>query len=291
MNLQQLESFLQVAEHLNFARAAEAMNMTQSAISRQIHTLEEELNTKLFYRTTRTVALTPDGLIFLEHAEQILTQLRIATAKIQHHSNARAQILTIGCKSEADLDALCGILALCRERMDTFHPFLKIVSHRSLLNLFFQGEIDVVFGFQDNLPVKSDISFMELGRAPLCCVVPRTHPCAQKQEVEESDLFSESFIACKSYLIPLQAAEIQNRITRHISPEKIQIAESPQAILTLIRAGYGCSVLPKAVFPDPDLTYIPLKGAHPLPYGIIYSKASSNPVLKEFVDAAAELRG
>ena len=52
MNTQQLESFIQVAENLNFARAAEILNVTQSAVSRQIQGLEEELNTKLFYRTT-----------------------------------------------------------------------------------------------------------------------------------------------------------------------------------------------------------------------------------------------
>lgn len=48
MNIQQLECFVQVAEHLNFARAAEALNITQPAVSRQISSLESELNTRLF---------------------------------------------------------------------------------------------------------------------------------------------------------------------------------------------------------------------------------------------------
>ena len=55
MNTQQLKTFVQVAENLNFARAAESLNITQSAVSRQIHALEEELDTKLLHRTTRTV--------------------------------------------------------------------------------------------------------------------------------------------------------------------------------------------------------------------------------------------
>lgn len=59
MNTQQLESFVQVAENLNFARAAEVLNITQSAVSRQINSLEDELGTKLFHRSTRTVSLTP----------------------------------------------------------------------------------------------------------------------------------------------------------------------------------------------------------------------------------------
>ena len=62
MNTQQLKTFVQVAENLNFARAAESLNITQSAVSRQIHALEEELDTKLLHRTTRTVRLTPAGI-------------------------------------------------------------------------------------------------------------------------------------------------------------------------------------------------------------------------------------
>lgn len=65
MNLFQLECFLAVAECLNFARAAESMNITQPSITHQIRSLETELNTRLFHRTTRTVALTAEGRIFL----------------------------------------------------------------------------------------------------------------------------------------------------------------------------------------------------------------------------------
>lgn len=72
MNTQQLESFIQVAENLNFARAAEVLQITQSAVSRQIHSLEDELGTKLLHRSTRTVTLTPAGLSFLEDAKQVM---------------------------------------------------------------------------------------------------------------------------------------------------------------------------------------------------------------------------
>ena len=73
MNTQQLKTFVQVAENLNFARAAESLNITQSAVSRQIHALEEELDTKLLHRTTRTVRLTPAGISFLDDAKQIIS--------------------------------------------------------------------------------------------------------------------------------------------------------------------------------------------------------------------------
>ena len=85
MNTDQLKSFIQVAENLNFARAAEILKITQSAVSRQIHSLEDELGAKLLHRTTRTVTLTPAGISFLEDAKNIMGRLKIAEQKLQRH--------------------------------------------------------------------------------------------------------------------------------------------------------------------------------------------------------------
>ena len=65
MNTFQLTCFLTVAETLSFAKAAKHLNVTQPAVTHQIHSLEEELNTQLFKRTTRSVEITQKGLIFL----------------------------------------------------------------------------------------------------------------------------------------------------------------------------------------------------------------------------------
>ena len=68
MNTFQLTCFMTVAETLNFARAAERLNITQPAVTHQIRSLEEELEVKLFKRTTRLVELTPSGYLFINDA-------------------------------------------------------------------------------------------------------------------------------------------------------------------------------------------------------------------------------
>ena len=73
MNTFQLECFLAVSKFLNFARASEQMNISQPAMTHQIHALEEELHVKLFHRTTRIVELTDEGLAFLPDAMQIVS--------------------------------------------------------------------------------------------------------------------------------------------------------------------------------------------------------------------------
>lgn len=65
MNTVQLECFIEVSQTLNFSRAAQNLKMTQPAVSHQINSLEAELGTKLFNRTSKSVELTRDGIRFI----------------------------------------------------------------------------------------------------------------------------------------------------------------------------------------------------------------------------------
>ena len=283
MNTDQLKSFIQVAENLNFARAAEILKITQSAVSRQIHSLEDELGTKLLHRTTRTVTLTPAGISFLEDAKNVMGRLKVAEQKIQRHQSTNIQVLIIGCQNEANLDLLCKVLKSCKQQIPELYPFLKVIPHRSILNLFYQDELDLLFGFQEDIPIKNDTIYKELFQIPLCCIVPASHPWAERPELAKEELYLENIVVCNSYAIPARVAEMQNQISQHILPESTYMCENLQVLLTLVRAGYGCSVLPLMNFVNTDIRGIPLKDGEPLSYGIFFKKSSQSPLLKKFI--------
>ncbi len=283
MNTDQLKSFIQVAENLNFARAAEILKITQSAVSRQIHSLENELGTKLLHRTTRTVILTPAGISFLEDAKNVMGRLKVAEQKIQRHQSTNIQVLTIGCQNEANLDLLCKVLKSCKQQIPELYPFLKVIPHRSILGLFYQDELDLLFGFQEDIPIKNDTIYKELFQIPLCCIVPASHPYAERPELAKEELYLENIVVCNSYAIPARVAEMQNQISQHILPESTYMCENLQVLLTLVRAGYGCSVLPLMNFVNTDIRGIPLKDSEPLSYGIFFKKSSQSPLLKKFI--------
>ncbi len=283
MNTDQLKSFIQVAENLNFARAAEILKITQSAVSRQIHSLENELGTKLLHRTTRTVILTPAGISFLEDAKNVMGRLKVAEQKIQRHQSTNIQVLTIGCQNEANLDLLCKVLKSCKQQIPELYPFLKVIPHRSILNLFYQDELDLLFGFQEDIPIKNDTIYIELFQIPLCCIVPASHPWAERPELAKEELYLENIVVCNSYAIPARVAEMQNQISQHILPESTYMCENLQVLLTLVRAGYGCSVLLLMNFVNADIRGIPLKDSEPLSYGIFFKKSSHSPLLKKFI--------
>lgn len=288
MNTQQLESFIQVAENLNFARAAEVLNITQSAVSRQINSLEDELGTKLFQRSTRTVSLTPAGISFLDDAKDILKRLQIASLKIQNHTKTNVQIISIGCSNESNLLALSGTLHQCRLQIPELHPFIRIIPFRAILNLFIHGEIDILFGFKDDIPMRDGVIYKELARMPVCCAVPSGHPFSSKNEIYKEELFSENIIICNSYEIPSKAAGIQNRLENRFLPDCAYYCENLQVMLSLVRAGYGFAVLPDKSSVDPGITYIPLAGQNPISYGIFYKNTSKNPLIKKFLSIVQE---
>lgn len=283
MNTQQLESFVQVAENLNFARAAEVLNITQSAVSRQITSLEDELGTKLFHRSTRTVSLTPAGISFLDDAKEVLKRLQIAAFKIQNNTKANIQIISIGCSNESCLLPLSRILYQCRLQIPELHPFVRVIPYRSILNLFIHGEIDVLFGFKDDIPVRDNIVYKELTKIPICCVIPNEHPNAQKNEVSEEELLSENMIICNSYEIPSKAADIQNRLGNKLLPDSTYYCENLQVMISLVQSGYGFAILPDKASVDSGLTFVHLSGYEPISYGIFYKSASKNPLIKKFI--------
>lgn len=283
MNTGQLESFIQVAENLNFARAAEFLNVTTSAVSRQIRSLEEELDTKLLRRTTKSVQLTPAGIIFYNDAKEILAKLQLTTKKIKYHSEANIQILSIGYTTETAPYFINQLLRRCKEQLPEIHPFLRIVPTRLLLNMLIHDEIDILFGFKDDVPMRDSFLYHELAQFPVCYVLPTAHPLSQKEEISETDLLSESIVICNSHEIPSQVAGIQNLLSHRFSPNSIYYAANLPALLSLIQAGYGIGILPEMLSTDSSLTCVPLNPKQSLSYGIFYKNTNKNPVLKKFL--------
>jgi DNA-binding transcriptional LysR family regulator len=74
MDIRGLESFISVAEHRSFTKAANACFITQTAMSLRIAKLEKELQFKLFWRNHRSVTLTPGGRVFLEEARRLVAR-------------------------------------------------------------------------------------------------------------------------------------------------------------------------------------------------------------------------
>ncbi|OBT16943.1 transcriptional regulator [Vibrio sp. UCD-FRSSP16_10] len=136
-----LQIFLATAEHLNFTHAAQAMNMTQGAISRQIQSLEALMGTALFYRQARGLSLTAEGNKLIPLAEDILNRLRKAVVEVTERSN-RIKLNAPSCVTSWLLPRL---MSFQQDYPDIEVELTSSIKHQSLPN-FESFDLVIVYG-------------------------------------------------------------------------------------------------------------------------------------------------
>lgn len=97
MEIRVLRYFLAVARLQSFSKAAQFLNVTQPTLSKQIKDLEDEYHITLFERTTRSLSLTREGLLFKEQAKEIISLVDKAEALLKQKENNISGDIHIGC--------------------------------------------------------------------------------------------------------------------------------------------------------------------------------------------------
>ncbi len=272
-----------VADFLNFSRAAEHLRLTQPAVSHQVRTLEDELGVALFRRTSKSVRLTQEGQLFLQYAGEILRTARISVTQVRQCRTSRPQKLGVGCRSAADLRLLRPALERLRREEPGVQPQLRLVPSGSLDNLLAEGDVQVMFAFQEAIP--KNASYQELVRCPVACVCRGDHPLAEAEELTLEELKGAGTIAaCRPSACPPSLFAIQGQLVTTRPPEQVLFCDSQEVLFTLVETGYAFAVM--ADFPQlrrPGLRYLPLAEYPPLSYGAAWLGDSRAPALRRFL--------
>lgn len=286
MNTIQLECFLTVAEHLNFSRASEVLRITQPAVSHQIQSLEEELDVKLFKRTSKSVSLTQEGIQFLPDAQLILKTALSAKERLGQHEQFIP--FELGCHNRMELNLLPPILKKLTEFFPLLRPVIQIVPFPSLLSQVENKQVHAAFGIKEEQK-KSSLYFRELCSAPMACICSPGHPLAQYDSLTKDQL-SGSIIACSPRQIADPIFSIQNSIVAKLRPEQRYFSENMESALTLVKAQIGYTLYPDVIpAREPDLAYIPVTDIPKMSFGVYYRYDDDHPVLRRFLMLCREL--
>lgn len=284
MNTTQLECFVSVAENLNFARAASLLHITQPAVTHQIISLEEELDVRLFIRTTRSVKLTPEGWSFLSDAKNILSMTYGAKAKLAHQVREEVRFFGIGCHSALELTLLPPVLRKLNETYPHIHPDIRLIPFSSLQNLLDEESISVMMSFRAEHVKKEPGTFVQLTKVPVSCVLSPSHPFAGRSSLFLEDLRQGGMILCEPGKNPAAIARVQGQLIGYHPPEDLYFTENPACALTLVEAGLGFTLLPDlAAMRRGGLVYVPVEDAEVLSYGLYYKSLKDQPVLRDFI--------
>lgn len=210
MTNRQLEYFLAVARYLNFTRAAEAMYVSQTAITRQIQVLEEEIGASLFLRTKRHVELTVAGQIFLTEARAILERTQSAFQKARDAADGFVGQINIGHIRGYEKTSFSDMLMNFHRQNPGIRLELERNSPDKLAEELSVGKADLTFAldYADYL-TEEEFRSLPIREYPLRAVLYKSHPFAQKQSVTLEELSGDNLLSAPPFRI-YHCPEIEN---------------------------------------------------------------------------------
>ncbi len=239
MNLQQIETFVHVAETGSFSKAALLLDIAQPALSRQVRALEIELRETLLIRTGRGVALTDAGRLLLEHGHAIMQRVALAKEDLGSHRDEPVGRIVVGLPP-----SLARRLTL--PLIDTFSKEMP------------KARLAVVEGFSVNIAEWLTSGRMDLGlvytpepnpnievvpvlQEPLCLIGP-ARALPGRRQVAFSELSDFPLIMPQRGQIFRKLMEAQATLSQ-VKLNVVWEVSSVPAILDLVRSGYGYAAL------------------------------------------------
>lgn len=248
-----LQAFLNLADTLHFGRASEMSHVSPSTLSRTIGRLEQRLGTTLFERDNRSVALTPAGELFRDHARESLRHWEAFRNSLLADSEELRGTISIYCSVTASYSFLYDLLSDFRAR----HRHVRITVHtgdpEQAMARVSGGEEDLAIGARpDHLPAA--LSFKPIAVSPLVFIAPRSEPAI--------DPFLKSRMRATDWAeVPMILPErglARDRVEhwfreKGVRPQVSAQVAGNEAIVSMVGLGGGVGVVPLIVLDNSPL--------------------------------------
>lgn len=256
MELRQLKYFIKTAETLNFSEAARNLYITQSTLSQQIRTLEDELGSPLFFRDSHSVTLTECGEKMLPLARQTVMDAETCKSQIRDLREIISGTLNIG--------ATYSFSPILMETIKDFlakYPGIRLnITNRSmeeLMEMLRRREVDFVLAFKPTMPY-DDIESQVLFEDHLSVIMKQDYPLADCKSLTTDELKKHRLA------IPARGLHARNLVDRYFdftnSDFKVSLEiNGVYSLLDVVESSNLLSILSDATIRDrKNLKAIPL---------------------------------
>ena len=251
INLISVAQALLVGECLSFRRAAKVLGVQQSAVSRRVRALEDELGVSLFERHRAGVRITNAGARFLQQAREVLRGLDTAVGTARAAGGG-----TIGRVSIGTLSSMAsGFLRELIEAYAARHPDVAIQIQEGTsaehIGLIRRRQLDVAFVMDATGATDCDVA--PLWNERIFVVFPRSHPLCDRNVIEWEALRGERLIARQSECNPALCELVNKRLTdRDHSPGVQKLNVSRGTLIHLVGLGMGIGLTSEATAGTPS---------------------------------------
>jgi DNA-binding transcriptional LysR family regulator len=247
VELRHLRYFLAVAEEGHFGRAAERLHIVQPALSMQVRSLEAELGTALFERTSRRVLLTEAGALFRVEAERTIQQAARAKDVAQRAARGEVGSVRIGFVGNASFG---GKLAADLSSFKFAYPKVDIeiteLPPLRQVEAILSGHLDVGYTYGFQYTQERELAVDRIATWPWILAMRSSHPLIKRAAVSAEDLRGEAFVIYAAHA----ADDGQVRLLRQLLGEEPRIlhhAVNTVTVLTLAAAGMGLALVPASL--------------------------------------------
>ncbi len=284
MDINRLNEFIVLATQLNYSKAANQLFLTQPALSRHIHDLEQTLGAQLFIRDTHNVYLTPIGELFFTEAKAIVERYDHALQLVREASGNMSQQINIGFLGAAVQPFLSNFLA----EFEVTHP--QIIPHLTsshldpLIRMLDKDEIDICFVTHVDSTYISGLHSETLLTDPLMVVLHPSHPLAGREELSLRDLSDVPFIAFDDdnpYTNEIHSQLFKKAASNY---NVVQKAPNIETALFFVEMNLGAFIIPSHLRNMANnLTILPMKdeSCH-IDLNLLWKKSNPNPSIPIF---------
>lgn len=291
MNTKQLEYFISVAETLSFTKTAEKFYISQTAITQQIKSLEEQIQVTLFIRNKRRVELTPAGKVFLCEAKTIVKNINDAIMKTQQFANGFFGTLNIGVLIGYEKNKLQQYLKVFSKTYPNISMDICTNEMTDLLSSVKDNLMDLVFVINPENQPLNDFEYKPVEKYSLVALLPLGHPLYNEDFIHLCDLRHEKFIFVKESGDEYgQKSMIQNRYREAgFIPNIVQRSNDLNTIQSMVASDMGVCVLPSFCISDTmvenNIAVVPIYEEEEKRIEVVaaWNKNNTNPALKKFI--------
>jgi len=282
---------LKVAEHRSFRRAAEALGVCQSSISKRVRKLEDLLGVDLFDRHHAGAKVTDAGRQFFAHIKMAIDHFDAAVSSAGRAGRVEKGSVKIGIVSSL----ASGFLPELLRRYSAEHPEIdvSVVEGPPSENLerLRAEHLDIVFVMGQ--PSERDCGTARLWSERVFVVLPDTHALCGKDAIDWEDLTTEHFILTRSEVgVMVRDYVIRRLAAVHQRPDVRQTPVARDTLVHLVGLGQGISLMNEAIvaMPFPHVSFRPIAGNSDLvPFSGVWLLRNSNQALRRFISLARAL--
>lgn len=287
MEWNQLEYFKTVAEMQHFTQAAKRLAISQSALSRSIAKLEEELGFPLFERYGKRILLNVHGQIFLGYVERALLEIAKGRQSIQDLINPEYGSVSLAFLHSLGSNIVPNLLGKFRQRYPKIEFKLSQNGSAFLLKQLLLGEIDLCLC--SPMPNEASIEWADLFTEELFVCVPLNHRLADRSQIELTEIAAEPIITFKKdYGLRMLADRLFRDSAIH--PLITFEGEEIMTVAGLVEAQLGVALIPHiSGLNNDNIVFLPVSSPKcSRTIGIAWNKNRYlSPVAKRFKDFVA----